>query len=120
MAEVDLKKNKKLFALSKDVYDLLMQIYRDEHEAEERFMRLSRSKKELATSLKEQRAHSNESDRPLYLYKSIMCPLKDKCPDATGPRWPNSNINTISQMGRKCPYAHHYSELHFKYAVRNA
>jgi len=91
-----------------------MQIYKDEQEAENRLLRLSKSKKELETAIKEKRVHSNEPDKPLYLYKNIMCPLKDKCPDATGPRWPNSNVNTISQMGRGCPYAHHYSELHFK------
>lgn len=50
------------------------------------------------------------------VYKSMMCPLREKCPDDVRPRWPNSEVKSVSELGKKCPYAHHYSELHFKYS----
>jgi hypothetical protein len=65
------------------------------------------------------------------IYKSIMCPLKyaylhliiiifrENCPDEVRPRWPISNKKTITKFGKKCPYAHHPSELRFPYSLFN-
>lgn len=30
------------------------------------------------------------------LFKSIMCPLKDKCSKVMKPRWPSSNIKSVT------------------------
>lgn len=47
------------------------------------------------------------------LFKTIMCPLKDKCSRIQKIRWPYSNIKTIQRFGEQCPYAHHAMELEF-------
>lgn len=47
------------------------------------------------------------------LFRSIMCPLKEKCPRDMRPRWPTSNTKSITKFGEECPYAHHMMELKF-------
>lgn len=47
------------------------------------------------------------------LYKSIMCPMRDKCLKDMRPRWPTSNTKSITQFGEECPFAHHPMELRF-------
>ena len=47
------------------------------------------------------------------IYKTIMCPLKEKCKNDNRPRWPKSATFNFQQMGETCPYAHHVSELKF-------
>ena len=51
------------------------------------------------------------------LYRSIMCPLKDKCPKDMRPRWPTSNTKSITKFGEQCPYAHHLMELKFPESI---
>jgi len=46
--------------------------------------------------------------------KTMMCPLGDSCSEDIRPRWPNTNIKTISRFGSKCEFAHHVFELKFK------
>lgn len=59
--------------------------------------------------------HSTSTERKeKKIYKSMMCPLKDRCPGDIRPRWPMSNTTAHTKMGSKCPYAHHPSELHFE------
>ena len=48
-----------------------------------------------------------------YLFKTIMCPLGDKCPKLKKHRWPNSSIKTVTKFGANCPYAHQMNELRF-------
>lgn len=45
------------------------------------------------------------------LYRTIMCPLKDKCPKDMRPRWPTSNTKSKTKFGEQCPFAHHPMEL---------
>ena len=47
------------------------------------------------------------------LFKTIMCPLKEKCLKITNRRWPTSSIRTHTQFGDMCPFAHHPMELRF-------
>ena len=47
------------------------------------------------------------------MFKSIMCPLGDKCPKDNRARWPKSGTKTVTPFGDKCLYAHHYHELEF-------
>jgi len=113
-----------------------MQIEKRLAEKNDKIERLNKSKRVLTTTLKLRNAKSQvltpqnaspsrslslgrsmDLDKPLFNYKSIMCPLKDKCPDDVRPRWPNTETKSISKLGRTCPYAHHYSELHFPYFI---
>eukprot|EP00357_Protocruzia_adherens_P006843 CAMPEP_0115031850 /NCGR_PEP_ID=MMETSP0216-20121206/38800_1 /TAXON_ID=223996 /ORGANISM="Protocruzia adherens, Strain Boccale" /LENGTH=497 /DNA_ID=CAMNT_0002409621 /DNA_START=19 /DNA_END=1512 /DNA_ORIENTATION=- len=45
--------------------------------------------------------------------KSFMCPLGTGCPTTTRPRWPDSNRNAVTQIGKSCPFAHHPFEITF-------
>jgi len=47
------------------------------------------------------------------LFKTIMCPFKDKCPKDKKPRWPDSNVTSVTQFGEACPFAHHTMEIQF-------
>lgn len=50
--------------------------------------------------------------------KTMMCPLGEECQEDIRPRWPTSNIKTISTFGHKCQFAHHTYELKFKQEVK--
>lgn len=47
------------------------------------------------------------------LFKSIMCPLGERCNKDNRSRWPKSGTKTVTPFGRMCLYAHHYHELEF-------
>lgn len=47
------------------------------------------------------------------IYKTIMCPMKDKCPKLIAQRWPSSSVKANTKFGANCPYAHHPMELQF-------
>lgn len=51
------------------------------------------------------------------LYRTIMCPLKDKCPKDMRPRWPTSNTKAKTKFGEECPFAHHPMELTFPESI---
>ena len=52
------------------------------------------------------------------MFKTIMCPMKDKCPKILKPSWPTSNISAVTQAGANCPYAHHPMELVFPESMK--
>ena len=47
------------------------------------------------------------------LFKTIMCPLRDICPQIHKKRWPASSLASVTKFGSECPYAHHLMELEF-------
>jgi hypothetical protein len=51
------------------------------------------------------------------VYKTIMCPLGDKCPKYKNLRWPSSAVKTTTKVGKDCPYAHHPMELEFAQTI---
>jgi len=51
------------------------------------------------------------------LFKTIMCPLKERCSKVQNHRWPISNIKTVKKFGEHCPFAHHPMELNFPESV---
>lgn len=134
MPEEDIK-SKKLIQLLRDAFHLVMRIESRLEEKENLISNLYTSQKKLMSSLMARKARSQkgsplashergksnesergksaEAERKLFNYKSIMCPLRDRCPDDVRPRWPNTETKSISKLGSGCPYAHHYSELHF-------
>lgn len=56
---------------------------------------------------------AEQEENTKLLFKSIMCPLGDRCPKDNRARWPKSDIKTVTPFGEKCLYAHHYNELEF-------
>lgn len=86
-------------------------------------------KKENRDKLKKVRGYIKEQQEPGFeyapdefnpdikdfrkIYKTIMCPLKEKCGKAKYQRWPSSNLKSNSKFGKDCPYAHHPMELEF-------
>lgn len=120
-------KNKKMLPLLRQVFALAMKIEQKLEEKNKQVTKLNKSKKRLNTSLTSRKAslessrdisrastaRSAKSNKPLYSYKNTMCPLGSRCPNDSGPRWPSTKTSGIRQLGFACPYAHHYSELHF-------
>lgn len=41
-------------------------------------------------------ASTGISSKESILYKTIMCPLKDKCPSMIKSRWPTTNIKSFT------------------------
>ncbi len=134
LAEED-PKNKKLLPLLRDAYDLVMRIEGMISEKTDKIVRLHQSQRVLTDSLKLRpsksllqtpkavpardlgRSQTGAVDEALFKYKYIMCPLGDRCPGDVRPRWPDADTKSICKLGQACPYAHHYSELHFVYLL---
>jgi hypothetical protein len=51
------------------------------------------------------------------LFRTIMCPLKEKCNKAKMQRWPQTNIKSNTKFGEECPFAHHPMELMFPESI---
>lgn len=47
------------------------------------------------------------------IFKTIMCPYREKCPKDRRTRWPKSGLTNVTQFGAACLYAHHPMELQF-------
>lgn len=116
-----------MLPLLRQVFDLAMKIEQKLDEKNKQVAKLKTSKKGLSTSLTSRKsspesghdisyastARSAKSNKPLHNYKNTMCPLGNRCPNDSRPRWPSTKTSGIRQLGFACPYAHHYSELHF-------
>jgi len=130
-SEEDIK-NKKTLPLLRQAFALAMKIEEKLEEKKRQIAKLRKSKKKLNSSLTSRRslselghdvsyattARSAKSNKPLHNYKSTMCPLENRCPNDSRPRWPSTKTSGIRQLGYACPYAHHYSELHFVYIFK--
>eukprot|EP00826_Nyctotherus_ovalis_P060345 TRINITY_DN8453_c0_g1_i2.p1 TRINITY_DN8453_c0_g1~~TRINITY_DN8453_c0_g1_i2.p1 ORF type:complete len:476 (+),score=136.60 TRINITY_DN8453_c0_g1_i2:287-1714(+) len=97
-----------------------MEIERKFEAKESTIRKLSKSRRTLNTSLCAQNSLSlshkstaSKSTKPLFNYKSTMCPLGSRCPNDCRPRWPSTETASAKKLGHGCPYAHHYSEVHF-------
>ena len=125
----DFEKNKKLPPIQREAWDLVQKI--EEHkENVDRQVRVAKRKQlkiaELQKSVTDARTgpdrkpgEPRKDEQPAskdvtkQLYKSIMCPFKDKCSKDERGRWPTSNIRANVPFGEKCPFAHHAMELVF-------
>lgn len=107
-AEEDVK-NPKLLPLLRDAYGLVMKIDKAFERKEKNVAFLDKSKKALEQPLN---AKNTSTDKPTAdassKYKTIMCPLGILCPSNY-----KDQCSTDAPQSYKCPYAHHYSELHF-------
>ena len=112
-----------------------MDIEKKFEEKESTIKKLNKSKRTIDGKLKDRNSESSlsvlhdesmttsktsKSNKPKYGYKSIMCPLGNHCPNDCRPRWPSTETGSIRKLGHSCPYAHHYSELHFAYIYNNS
>ena len=111
--------NKKLIPILKEAFDLIDTIETRKKKAEEKIRKIrrqqSRTKLRMRSFSQYKRSQTRlDSSKPeKILYRSIMCPLKDKCPRDQRPRWPTSNTKAVTKFGQECPYAHHPMELRF-------
>jgi len=99
-----------------------MKILRKKEEADKEIKRIQVSKQKLKKEsenyekYKKAQVHiedltEEERKKQTTLYKTIMCPLGQKCPKDKSKRWPLSNDKSCTPFGKECPYAHHTNEL---------
>jgi len=113
--------NVKLVPVLDAAYDLYMKLEGLKEKAEKQCRKIVKEKERL--KLERDRAlnadtfvsgdDDSRGNKERYLFKTIMCPLLDRCPKLKKHRWPNSLIKTVSKIGANCPYAHAMNELRF-------
>lgn len=94
-----------------EVFELVKLIEKHRDDKVKNVKRLEQSKAEL---INKKDTQDESLENAISLFKTIMCPLKDRCTKVQKIRWPYSNIKTITRFGQNCPYAHHSMELSFK------
>jgi len=100
----------------KEAYDLVHMLDSRKAEAEKKIKDIEESKKKLIETKKQNERRSILDDietKTSFMFKTIMCPLKDACPKVKKARWPSSSLKTVTKFGALCPYAHHLMELEF-------
>lgn len=115
--------NKKLLPIFEEAYKLINEIEQRKTKAEQRIKRIERQQSRMRKSMKSFSVYKRSQTRidiskeEKILFRSIMCPLKDKCPRDMRPRWPTSNTKSITKFGAECPFAHHPMELKFPESI---
>jgi hypothetical protein len=112
--------NLKLLAVLDEAYQLILKLQKRKQEIQNKIKAVKRAKKETEGKIKSLSQYRRSQSRgtgsdsnEFAMYKTIMCPLRDKCPHDIRPRWPTSNTKSITKFGYECPYAHHPMELRF-------
>lgn len=108
--------NIKLKPVLEEAYNLLAALEKIGSQAKMDIQKLEKEKKKLTDKQKHIQTLSSIEDQALNsksLFKTIMCPLVQTCPNDTRARWPMSSDKAVTQFGQKCPYAHHPMELQF-------
>lgn len=111
--------NKKLLPILKQAFDLINEIENRKNATEARIKKIERQQLRLRKSLtsfsvyKRSQTRADLSKGEKILFRTIMCPLREKCPKDMRPRWPTSNTKSITKFGEECPFAHHQMELKF-------
>lgn len=106
----------KLIPILTEAYNLLIAIEGKTTEAEKKYKQLQKAKEKLRAKHKQlQEFHSvdDQANNVGFLFKTIMCPYRDKCPKDRRSRWPKSGLTNVTQFGSACLYAHHPNELQF-------
>jgi len=102
--------------INREVFELIKAIEKHRDDKVRNVKRLEQRRAEL----KNARDNNSKSDpgdtleASAILFKTIMCPLKDRCSKVQKIRWPYSSIKSIVRFGANCPYAHHGMELNFR------
>ena len=107
----------KLLPILQEAYQLVEQIEAQEKTVIKEIRKLEAKKEELMERKKNQASMQlsieDMAANSKQLFKTIMCPLVENCPNDTRQRWPKSSDPCVTQFGSKCPYAHHPMELTF-------
>jgi hypothetical protein len=100
-----------------EAYYLIKKIWKRKEDTQAKIKRIEKRQQSIRQQLKSFSVYKRSQSRSDYsekiIYKTIMCPLKDKCPHDIRPRWPTSNTKAITKFGKDCPFAHHPMELKF-------
>lgn len=114
-------------ALYEEAWDLVQELFKRKekeekhrivHEMQERRLRHAQAtlKKQLQDGFEpevDKFAGDKKAKDFRKLFKTIMCPLANACPQFSNSRWPQSKDPTTRRVGDACPYAHHPMELQF-------
>jgi hypothetical protein len=109
--------NKKLLPIFKEAFDLIMIIEDRKRETDKKIKNIRRKQRDLKKTMRSFSTYKRSQTRidayskEKILYRTIMCPLRDKCPKDMRPRWPTSNTKAKTKFGEECPFAHHPMEL---------
>lgn len=107
----------------REAFDLVTIIENNKASTEKQIKKIQRQQKSLKRSasnfdsFKRSATMIDISKGEKCLFRTIMCPLKDKCPKIKKPRWPTSNTKSFTKFGEECPFAHHPSELQFPESI---
>ena len=113
--------NIKLLPVLQEAYTLFEQIEANKLTTKKEILRLEAKKKKLIKSKSEAAGMQSIEDMTANLkklFKTIMCPLVENCPNDTRQRWPKSSDPCVTKFGSKCPYAHHLMELTFPQTLK--
>jgi len=94
--------NIKLMPILKEAYDLFHMLDSRKAEAEKKIKDIEESKKKLIETKKQNERRSILDDiesKTSFMFKTIMCPLKDACPKMKKARWPSSALKTVTKFG---------------------
>lgn len=108
--------NIKLMPILKEAYELFHSLDSRKADAEKKIKNIEEAKKKLIETKKQADKRTMMDDiesKTSFMFKTIMCPLKDSCPKVKKARWPSSSIKAVTKFGALCPYAHHLMELEF-------
>ena len=111
----------KLKPILEEAYKLVMLIEEKTGKKDVIKKKLEKQQQELIKKKKDMIAWDRVEDQQencKMLFKSIMCPLGDRCNKDNRSRWPKSGTKTVTPFGRMCLYAHHY-HLNTKIAAIN-
>lgn len=116
--------NKKLLPILREAFDLISTIENRKRDAEKKIKRIERQQTKMKRDLRSFSIYKKSQTRPLditkgekIMYRTIMCPLRNKCPKDKRPKWPTSSTKSIVKFGEECPFAHHPMELKFPEAI---
>lgn len=115
--------NKKLQFVLREAFDLIMILVNRKNSAHKQISTIRRQQTELKRQMrgfsqyKRSTTRADLSKNEKILFKTIMCPLKERCSKVQNHRWPISNIKTVKKFGENCPFAHHPMELNFPESI---
>lgn len=114
--------NMKLISVLKEAYELVYAIEKHRKETDKKIRALKKGQTTLRTKVRGfsiyKRTQSKvDTTKEKIIFRTIMCPLKDKCPKINNHRWPITQQKTTKTFGSDCIFAHHPMELRFPEAL---
>lgn len=94
--------NTKLFPILDEAYQLIAKIEAHEAEAQRKIARVAKARQELKERQKQQvdlKSVDDQLANTAVIFKTIMCPLGEACPNLRRKRWPDSSLKTVTRFG---------------------